>query len=68
MIAGRYRGGGKHVFTLAGNLAGKEKKYTVSAELPEQARSADEFVATLWASRKIGYLLQEIRLHGRTRS
>jgi hypothetical protein len=33
--------------------------------VPEQASGADyEFIAPLWAARKIGYLLKEIRLHG----
>ena len=40
-------------------------EYTCQADLPEKpAGAADDFVAPLWAARKIGYLLQEIRLHG----
>lgn len=40
-------------------------RYTCEADLPRKAGGdANEFLAPLWAARKIGYLLQEIRLHG----
>ena len=65
MVFGRYRGGGKHRVTISGTLAGKPVEYACKADLPEKpAGAADDFVAPLWAARKIGYLLQEIRLHG----
>jgi Ca-activated chloride channel family protein len=65
MMVGRYRDGGKHTFTIAGTLFGQPVKYTVTADLPRgTAEPAHEFLAPLWAARKIGYLLQEIRLHG----
>ena len=64
MIAGRYRGGGKHTFTISGTLAGEPKKYTCTAALPGKTALDNDYVAPLWAARKIGFLLQEIRLHG----
>jgi Ca-activated chloride channel family protein len=65
MIVGRYKEGGKHTFTLSGSLSGKPTEYTVVADLPAGASDpANEFLAPLWAARQIGYLLQEIRLHG----
>jgi len=64
IITGRYRGGGTHAVTISGTLAGEEKKYTCAAEFPGKAAPANDYVAPLWAARKIGYLLQEIRLHG----
>jgi len=68
MMVGRYREGGRHTFTVSGTLAGEPVKYTVTADLPgadaKVAGSANEFLAPLWATRQIGYLLQEIRLHG----
>ncbi len=65
MVFGRYRGGGKHTFRISGTLAGQAAEYACVADLPEQvAGEVNEFVAPLWASRKIGYLLQEMRLHG----
>jgi Ca-activated chloride channel family protein len=64
VLLGRYRGGGKHKVTISGELAGEPKTHAYEFEFPESVTPADEFVAVLWAGRKIGYLLQEIRLHG----
>ena len=65
MVTGRYRAGGTHTVTVAGTLAGEPVRYTCRAEFPEAATAGRaEFVAPLWAARKIGWLLQEIRLNG----
>ncbi len=64
VLLGRYRGGGKHKVTISGELAGQPKTHAYAFEFPEAAAPADEFVAVMWAARKIGFLLQEIRLHG----
>jgi len=65
MIFGRYREGGRLKVTVSGTLAGEPVTYRYDAVLPQQPDGAEhEFVAPLWAARKIGYLLQEIRLHG----
>jgi Ca-activated chloride channel family protein len=65
MVAGRYRAAGTHKITLAGTLAGEPAQYVCTAELPARTAPDDnEFVAPLWAARKIGFLLREIRLNG----
>jgi Ca-activated chloride channel family protein len=66
MMVGRYEEGGKQTFTISGGLAGKPMKYTCEVDLPRQSDKAtdNEFLAPLWAARQIGFLLQEIRLHG----
>jgi len=65
MLFGRYREGGTHTFTVSGSLSGQPTRYECQADLPSEPSSdATAFVAPLWAARKIGYLLQEIRLHG----
>ena len=65
MIFGRYRGGGKHTISVRGLLNGKETTYTCSADFQKQHNGdSNVFVAPLWAARNIGFLLQEIRLHG----
>ncbi len=65
MMVGRYKEGGKHTFTISGNLSGKPAKYTCAVDLPKTASDpTNEFLAPLWAARQIGYLLQQIRLHG----
>ncbi len=62
-VLGRYTGGGAECeVTLKGTVNGREKrfKYDVSVEPDEAYR----FIPQLWATRKIGFLSDEIRLHG----
>lgn len=66
VVAGRYKGSGASKITLSGNLNGRAQSY-VFEDLNFKAASAtvgDDFIAPLWATRKIGYLLAQIRLHG----
>jgi Ca-activated chloride channel homolog len=65
MVFGRYRNGGKHTFRIAGREQGQPVEWACTADLPDKtASNENDFVAPLWAARKIGFLLQEIRLHG----
>ena len=65
MLFGRYREGGKWAVKIQGTLAGKPREFLCQVEAPAEPEGlTNEFVAPLWATRKIGYLLQEIRLHG----
>jgi len=63
LIAGRYTGSGPVNARLLGNLNGKRVAYELSTALPAVA-DANDFLPRLWATRKIGYLLDAIRLHG----
>jgi len=68
MVAGRYRKAGTYDVKLSGTLAGKDVAYLCRAELPDRTGADEnEFVAPLWAARKIGYLLREIRLNGQNK-
>ncbi len=64
LVLGRYRGDGPHTFTLSGTLRGEAKHYEVIADFPKAAAPDNDFVALLWASRRIGELLKDIRLAG----
>ncbi|MEZ4474601.1 MAG: VWA domain-containing protein [bacterium] len=66
LLAGRYTGGGAHTLTLKGTLRGAPQQHTVQVDFPQKPRPDDAFVAWLWASRRIGDLLREIRLEGQT--
>lgn len=66
VVAGRYRGGGLATLRLTGTAVagpGKEavRTYTYS-DLRFVERGGNEFIPRLWAQRKIGYLLTQIRL------
>ncbi len=63
IIVGRYRDGGPATIRLEGNLDGQRKVYTYEVEFRERA-GGEAFIARLWATRKIGALLNAIRLHG----
>lgn len=64
MVMGQYRNAGTHTITISGTLAGVKKEYSWKLQFPDGEDEENGYVAVLWAARKIGYLLQEIRLHG----
>jgi Ca-activated chloride channel family protein len=66
VLVGRYRDGGPATVTLEGTVNGRMQRF-VYEDLTFRERSGDEFIAPLWATRKIGYLLNQIRLHGESR-
>ena len=63
VVAGRYRGGGPADLTLRGEVEDESRAYKYR-DLAFAERGGQEFIARLWAQRKIGYLLAQIRLHG----
>lgn len=63
VLLGRYKGSGNTRITLRGKKESKEKVYFYDAEFPSEAIQHD-FIPRIWATRKVGYLLDEIRLHG----
>lgn len=63
LVFGRYQTPGDAVITLSGNVAGEQKQFVYEETFPD-ANPENAFVETLWATRKIGYLLDEIRLNG----
>ena len=62
---GRYSGTGDVAVTLTGTMQGENKLFAYDASFPAKQASND-FLPQLWARRKIGYLLDQIRLHGRS--
>jgi Ca-activated chloride channel family protein len=62
-VAGRYRGAGPATITLSGSVNGRREKYVFHAEFPAVSLDHD-FLPPLWAARRVGFLLDQIRLHG----
>ncbi|MFC1683663.1 VIT domain-containing protein [Candidatus Zixiibacteriota bacterium] len=62
IVLGRYRGNGSTVLTLRGQAGEVDKSYTYETDV--RAKQQHAFIPRLWASRKIGYLLDQIRLNG----
>lgn len=63
LVFGRYNGYGDYSVTLEGEVNGEPKKYVYEATFPEESKE-NEFIERLWAVRRVGYLLEQIRLHG----
>jgi Ca-activated chloride channel family protein len=63
VLVGRYSGKGDAAVIVEGSVNGAARKFTYEVSFPEDA-SANEFIPRLWATRRVGYLLDEIRLHG----
>ena len=61
-VLGRFDGQGKATFTLTGKTASGVKKWQTTVDMPAKEIERD-FVPQIWASRKIGYLLDQVRLH-----
>ena len=66
VVIGRYREGGRTDVILRGQINGEEQEF-VYENMRFADRGGEEFIPRLWATRKIGYLLNEIRLHGEGR-
>lgn len=62
ILVGKYKGEGPVSVALRG-MVGKEEKIFVLKDQKLTGESTD-FLPRLWATRRIGYLLQEIHLHG----
>ena len=62
VVAGRYRQGGAATIKLSGLVNNQPQTYSYGATFA--ARGGDDFIARLWAQRKIGYLLAQVRLSG----
>ncbi|MBM3879897.1 MAG: VWA domain-containing protein [Verrucomicrobia bacterium] len=63
VLAGRYTGPGRGQLALEGTVQGKPRRFEFDAQFPGNA-TEHEFIPRLWATRRIGFLLDEIRLRG----
>ncbi len=67
VVTGRYKLRGNAPLdtsvTLVGHAAGREQKFALATALPA-IRFADDFIPRLWATRKIGWLEDQLRLNG----
>ncbi len=65
VYVGRYRDTGKSTVTLAGRVGEKKQRFKYKVDFAGMTdREEHAFVASLWAQKKIGTLIEQIRLHG----
>lgn len=63
-LVGRYRGDGPSALTLSGEVNGEPQSFEYGDLTFRSRAGGEDFILRLWATRKIGALLNQIRLHG----
>ncbi|MGH7227161.1 MAG: hypothetical protein ACRELF_28430, partial [Gemmataceae bacterium] len=64
VVLGRYSGKGPAAIKLTGQVGMETKEFVYELTFPEKTGDQREFVEHLWARRKVGYLLDQIRANG----
>jgi Ca-activated chloride channel homolog len=64
VVLGRYSGQGPAAVTLRGTVGTEERNFVYELRFPEKTNDERGFVEHLWARRKVGYLLDQIRANG----
>src|SRR5205814_3770905 len=60
---GRYSGKGAGAVKINGTINGEKKEFATDVNFAEND-TASAFIPRLWATRRVGWLLDEIRMHG----
>jgi Ca-activated chloride channel family protein len=63
VLVGRYSGHGDSAVLIEGVVNDATRKFSYETKFLEES-SENDFIPRLWATRRVGYLLDEIRLHG----
>ncbi|MCP4246167.1 MAG: VWA domain-containing protein, partial [bacterium] len=63
VLVGRYTGSGPQAIELLGDRRGTQERHVYETDFAE-SDTTHGFLPRLWATRKVGYLLDQIRLHG----
>jgi Ca-activated chloride channel homolog len=66
VVIGRYTGSGHVALRLTGMVGSEKKEFVYDVTFPEKTASdtGKDFVEPMWARRKVGYLLDQIRVNG----
>src|SRR5262245_43021933 len=67
VLVGRYRPGSSHRLTLVGKVNGRERRFDYDNLAFPERQSENEFLAHLWAIRRVGHLLDQIRTNGESK-
>lgn len=64
VVTGQYTGSGPVAITLTGTVGMETKEFVYEMTFPAKTNDDKAFVEDLWARRKVGYLLDQIRING----
>jgi Ca-activated chloride channel family protein len=68
IVAGRYRESGRTTLRLSGRVGEERRRFEFPVELaPAGAGSSYDFVERLWAVRRVGFIIDQIDLHGKSK-
>jgi Ca-activated chloride channel family protein len=65
IVVGRFGNGGKAEVTLSGSTEKSSREFIYTIDISPEG--CNDFIPRLWATRKIGYLVDQIRLHGQNK-
>ena len=66
VLVGRYKNAGNAKVTVAGTVDGKKQSFSFPAKLKKKSKDeTNAFVQKVWASRRIGEIIDEIDLQGK---
>lgn len=66
VLVGRYSGKGSSAAVIEGTANGTAHRFATDVKFPDES-SDNDFIPRLWATRRVGFLLDEIRLRGENR-
>jgi Ca-activated chloride channel family protein len=61
---GRYKGAGPSALKLSGSVGEERREFVYETSFAVKTEDKKEFVEQLWARRKVGYLMDQIRANG----
>jgi Ca-activated chloride channel homolog len=64
VVMGRFTGKGPAAITLTGTVGKETKEFVYETKFPDKTADDKDFIEHLWARRKVGYLLDQIRANG----
>jgi Ca-activated chloride channel family protein len=64
VVFGRYKGKGPSAIRLTGKVGTQTREFVYELTFPDKTKDERDFVEHLWARRKVGYLLDQIRVNG----
>jgi Ca-activated chloride channel family protein len=64
VVLGRYSGKGPAAIKLTGQVGKESREFVYELTFPDKTKGDHDFVEHLWARRKVGYLLDQIRANG----
>ena len=67
VVIGRYSGHGPAAIKLSGIVGSEQRELVYELTFPVKTEEGREFVEHLWARRKVGYLLDQIRVSGESK-